>query len=272
MVELVYLVAAADGAHRLQIAELSRHLDVLVTELSEVPRGALTLVAAASGLELRPCPLAHGLRVEFTAGRLQARRGHLSRSQPLVRALGRDPRSVLDATAGWGQDAFLLACLGYSVVSLERSRVVHALLEDGRSRALEDPRLATIVGERLRFEHGDARAWIEQSQSSVDAIYLDPMFPPKRKRSALPSKEVQLLRRLVGDDPDSVQLAGLARARCEDRLVVKRPHHAAPLLPAPTVTYSGKLVRYDVYRRFRQSPSSPESGAICEPTERESQP
>ena len=80
-----------------------------------------------------------------------------------------------------------------------------------------------------------------------DVVYIDPMYPPRRKQSALPKKEPRLLRALVGDDPDAADLARVALQVAARRVVVKRPGHAEPLLPDPDLAYKGKLVRYDVY-------------------------
>ncbi|HSD97968.1 MAG TPA: class I SAM-dependent methyltransferase, partial [Sulfuricaulis sp.] len=80
-----------------------------------------------------------------------------------------------------------------------------------------------------------------------EVIYLDPMFPPKRKKSAAVKKEMRLLRDLVGDDPDAKELLEISRHVALDRVVVKRPDHAPPLAPDPSMSLAGKLVRYDVY-------------------------
>ncbi len=49
----------------------------------------------------------------------------------------RDGLSVLDATAGLGRDAFVLADLGCKVQLCERNALIHTLLADGLTRALE---------------------------------------------------------------------------------------------------------------------------------------
>lgn len=253
--EAVYLACGTDmESPPLNLIRLAADLALELTPLRAVPAGALTLVAGRQGLELRPSPTERGLRVDFPTELGPGNRGHRNRNQPLTRALGRPRGWVLDATTGWGQDAFLLASLGYQVIGLERSRVVYALLEDGYQRAMHEPGFANTLGSRLRFEWSEARSWLERTASSFEVIYLDPMFPPKRKRSALPGKEVQLLRRLVGHDVDAASLAEFARERCEDRLVVKRPTYAEALLPAPMAQYGGKLIRYDVYRRLPSAP------------------
>jgi 16S rRNA (guanine1516-N2)-methyltransferase len=154
---------------------------------------------------------------------------------------------VLDATAGLGHDAALLACMGYQVTAVERSPIIAALLKDGLARALADERYREALGGRLRVIVGEAREILGGLDEAPDAIYLDPMFPPKRKASALAKKGVRLLRRVVGDDEDASELFEAAVARSVPRLVVKRPTSAPPLRPGPVASFTGKLARYDVY-------------------------
>ncbi len=169
-----------------------------------------------------------------------------SRRQPLARALGKAAYSVIDATAGLGQDAVRMAAWGHEVLALERSPVIAALLEDGLRRASRDARLAALLDGRLRVQCMDAREMLEQ-EPPADVVYLDPMFPEKRRRSALARKEMRFLRALVGEDEDAVELVALARRRARRRVVVKRPSHAGPLAGKPDFSQGGKLVRYDVY-------------------------
>ncbi|HRP63977.1 MAG TPA: class I SAM-dependent methyltransferase [Phycisphaerales bacterium] len=168
------------------------------------------------------------------------------RKQPLARAAGARTKTIIDATAGLGQDAFLLACLGYRVLAIERSPIVFALLEDGIRRAREDTRLSGAMGDRLTIMQGDAQQLIPQLDRA-DAIYIDPMFPPKRNVSALPRKEIQALRAAVGDDPDAANLLETALRHAIRRVIVKRPDHAPPLREGATTSHERKLVRYDVW-------------------------
>jgi 16S rRNA (guanine1516-N2)-methyltransferase len=185
---------------------------------------------------------------------LQSRAGDRSRRQPLARALGKGNRSVVDATAGLGQDAFRMAVLGYDVLALERSPVLAALLNDALGRAAADGNLAHGSGGQLRVECADARTALEQL--SPDIIFLDPMFPEKRRRSALARKEMRMLRALVGEDEDAVELLTIARRRARRRVVVKRPSHAGPLAGTPDFSQDGKLVRYDVYLCRNDGPTA----------------
>lgn len=176
-------------------------------------------------------------------------RGHLSRRQPLARALGRKLVSVVDATAGFGGDTALLACLGYQVTAIERCPLLVALLQDGLRRAAADPRSSAIAA-RIKVVGGDACEQLPRIDPPPEAVYLDPMFPPKQKKSALARKEVRLVRRIVGDDADAASLLAVARRCAARRVIVKRPLWPGadePLAADPAASHGGKLVRYDVY-------------------------
>ena len=186
------------------------------------------------------------LCISFSAQDVRPYGPNLTKRQPLARALGKKNKSVIDGTAGLGQDAFLIAAMGYHVTAVERSPLLAALLVDAVERADRDPRLSKALGGRLGVVVGDARDQIPL-QAAPDVIYLDPMFPPKRRKSTLPKRELVLLRALVGEDPDADQLMAVAQRHAKNRVVVKRPHYAPPLTPTPDFTQAGKLVRYDVY-------------------------
>ena len=150
---------------------------------------------------------------------------------------------MLDATAGLGYDSFLIAATGRTVVAVERREPVFRLLADAHRRAKGDARLAVIAG-RITVFHGDARERIAERSDLPEAIYLDPMFPPKRRAAALPPKEMQVVRALVGDDPDGEELLAAARASGA-RVVFKRPRHAAE---GPCdFAIGGKLARFEVF-------------------------
>lgn len=205
-------------------------------------------------LELRFAGQRGGVRPNFQ-GPSSPSAGHLDPKQPLLRAVGGRERRVFDATAGFGEDAFLLATFGHEVVLCERSPVLVALLREGLERAVREatqdtPRWDLL--ERLSVTQGDAREILPEISPPPDVVYLDPMFPPKRKRSALPRKEMQILRHLVGADLDAAETLATARQHCSERVVVKRPTHCNPLAPNPQSQKSGKLIRYDVYPALRR--------------------
>ncbi|MCA1804107.1 MAG: class I SAM-dependent methyltransferase [Xanthomonadaceae bacterium] len=174
------------------------------------------------------------------------------RGQPLARAVGLKAGAtptVLDATAGFGRDAFVLACLGCRVTLLERHPAVAALLQDGLRRACADAEIGEWVRERMRVVHGDALQWLAglSGTEHPEVVYLDPMYPERRKPS-LVKKEMRALQELLGKDPAAGALLPAALAAARQRVVVKRPMGAAALnQQPPTMSIKGKQHRYDVY-------------------------
>lgn len=158
------------------------------------------------------------------------------------RALGRGVQQVFDATAGLGGDAALFASRGLQVVAFERNAAVFALLEDALKRAQERVPEPTA---RIALHYGDARTALGRLPP-MEVVYIDAMFPHKRKRSAATRKELRMLQDLVGRDDDVADLLQAARAAALKRVVVKRADDTPAVAP-PDVSYRGTTVRYDVY-------------------------
>ena len=176
------------------------------------------------------------------------RRRAVQRNQGLLKACNtrrRDIRSVLDLTAGWGRDSFLLAASGHQVTLVEQQPLIAAcidfLLQIARADDPDSP------CHRMRLLTGDGRA-VLQSGETADCLYLDPMFPP-HKSGARPGKELQLLQQLTANR----NVEGLFRhalAADTRRVVVKRPLHAPPLAgEPPDLNHREKTVRFDIYLR-----------------------
>ncbi len=178
------------------------------------------------------------------------------RKESLAKAIGLSPRDdpvIVDATAGLGRDSFILATLGFRIILLERSAIVHALLRDALRRASLDAQqhsLLVPVINRMNLIHADALTWLSATHLHPDVVYLDPMFP-KRKKSASVKKEMVILQDLLGNDEDSATLFNLALACTKQRVVVKRPRLANVISTACLPTYSiiGQSSRFDVYLR-----------------------
>jgi 16S rRNA (guanine1516-N2)-methyltransferase len=190
------------------------------------------------------------LRLDFVGGAVgHRRRFGGGRGQPLPRAAGFTggvTPSIIDATAGLGRDAFLLASMGAQVTLIERSPQVHALLADAHARAAEaDDGTADVVS-RMTLVQGDARRLL--ADMSADVVIVDPMHP-ERSKSALVKQEMRLLRGLVGPDTDALELMQAALACARKRVVLKWPLRADPMpgLKAPSHQILSKTLRYDVF-------------------------
>ena len=213
------------------------------------------------------------VRIDFLAGKKAHRRQFGGgANQPLARAMGKlDDRlpTILDATAGLGGDSFVLASCGFHVTMLERDPLVASLLQDAHIRAqfindfdtkLSHLELTKITG-RLTFIAADSIEYLTQlAQTSkpveshyqthkIDTIYLDPMYPEKKKNAAT-KKEMALLQQKVGPDLDSDQLLEAALKVANYRVVVKRPKNAPAInhpTYQPTTSIKSPNTRYDIY-------------------------
>lgn len=195
------------------------------------------------------------IAVDFVAGANHHRRLHGGgRGQSVAKAVGLKSGNiiptVLDCTAGLARDAFVLASLGCKMQLCERSSIVHILLQDGLARAShsDDAQLQEIVG-RMQLLLLDAHAYMAAmtDDAKPDVVYLDPMFPEKRKSAAV-KKDMAAFHTLVGADEDADALLPLALQTARYRVVVKRPRHAPHLdNRKPGLMLEGDSTRFDIY-------------------------
>ncbi len=180
---------------------------------------------------------------EFSAEFLSKRKSE-GKKQGLVRACKPSPGlKIIDATAGWGRDSAILAAFGAEVLMIERHPVMASLLGDALLRRNESDRDKL----HMMLHAGDAYSYLSSlaKQDYPDIIYIDPMHP-ERSKSALVKKEMQALQQIIGTDEDALELIRLAISRTKQKVVVKWPQKAKPLLPA-NAAVEGKTVRFDIY-------------------------
>lgn len=247
-------VEAAEGMAAERAAEVAQQLNVPV--LSGMTSGpGVKLIVASGGLSLGFMDKSRGkpFVVDFLTAAWKSRfQQGLSRNHIFRRALGvhDEPLKVLDATAGFGQDAVLAASLNCAVTAVERSPVVAALLKDGIERAVREDEWMRAKLMDFAIHTVDSVEFLSKLKPALapDVIYLDPMFE-KPKKSAKSPKEMQLLQELL-DPPkagDEVQLFEAALAAAKRRVVVKRPLKARAVKSSPAHSYKGQSIRYDVY-------------------------
>lgn len=185
------------------------------------------------------------LNVDFLQGALAHRQRQHLRGEAIARAVGIKGNyrpTVVDATAGLGRDAFILASLGCDVKLIEQHPIIAALLQDGLQR------LQTQQTLPMHFLVGNALIVLPTLKEKPDVIYLDPMFPP-RPNSALVKKNMQILQMLCHIQPaNEAELLTAALQVATKRVVVKRPVYAAPLNElTPDFVIKTKAQRFDVY-------------------------
>lgn len=239
-----------------QALTLARSLNLpFQTEDEWRPKSPLLLFVSENGIDLRQYepkkaqrPLIH---IDFVHGANGYRfRHNRTIHQPLAKAVGVKPGfrpDILDGTAGLGGDGFVLACLGCRVTLVERSPIIGVLLQDGLHRAEKKEDYRSIIRDKITLVVEDSNLHMTRLTRRPHTIYLDPMYP-HRKKSALNKIEMRLLRQLVGNDLDSSILLQTALRTASNRVVVKRPKGAPTIdVTGPTYTLTMKNSRFDVY-------------------------
>jgi 16S rRNA (guanine1516-N2)-methyltransferase len=249
------ILAKAPYLHPLA-QQLATKLDLPLLEPEDhFEKGAIYLLYQTDGLHIVATTHQQPLRfhIDFGDGLYLRRQQTGGKDQGLAKAVGIKQNylpTVLDATAGFARDSFTLASLGCQVTLLERSPVLAAMLEDAIERASYDHQIASIIA-RMQLHTMDAQAYLinvtTNKYPAPDAIYLDPMFP-ERKKKAQVKKEMQILHQLLGSDDQTPYPLELALAIAKQRVVVKRPKQAEDLNnQQPSYRIVGKASRYDIY-------------------------
>ena len=190
------------------------------------------------------------LKCDFLQGAIRHRlRFGGGRGQHLPKAVGMkggQSPTIIDATAGLGRDAFLLASLGSQVTLIERSDIIHELLAAGMDVARQAGGQQKVIMDRMTLIHGDSITLLPHMQA--DVVLVDPMHPPRQK-SALVKAEMRAIRDIVGGDEDQQLLIETALAMATKRVVLKWPAKAAPLRGLRPASHQiiGKSIRYDVF-------------------------
>ncbi len=188
----------------------------------------------------------------LTAELVEARLKTKSPGQSLLaRACGAvaSHRNVFDPFAGFGLDGLALALRGCAVTLVELHPLVWLMLDEFAARlAATTPHLGAV-----EVVHGDGVMAL-QRHSGFDVVYLDPLFPARRKQ-ALPNRGMQHLQALAsshaaGTPPELEELIAKA-LRVAPRVVLKRRRRDALTL-TPSFQISGRTIRFDVYQDDRR--------------------
>ena len=133
---------------------------------------------------------------------------------PFVRALG-PCTSIVDCTLGLANDALHAAVsLRCSVLGVEASPVIHALLEEGLPRLWA----SHAAGRQIQLHHGDSLDVLRGlGDRSHDVVFLDPMM--SRPRKCAPSFAV--MRTFAVPEGPSAELLQQAARVARARVVVK---------------------------------------------------
>ena len=176
---------------------------------------------------------------------------------------------VIDATAGFGHDSLILGSTGAQVIMLEQQPLMALLLLAEQERMSAQPNWQKLMS-RLQIIHTDALSYftsvetgsVENKQSTIDVVYLDPMFPEdsyqdsKTGKGAKVGKHMQALHQLARPptQDEERQLLNSAKAvvrqsaQDQGRVIVKRPQFAPLLADEPvSESWHNEAVRFDGY-------------------------
>lgn len=187
------------------------------------------------------------IQINFNQGKNYYRQHYAGgKNQLIAKAIGISQGlypKVLDATAGYGSDAYVLASFGCTVTMVENHPVMAALLAQALEMSNDNP-----VISRLHLQYMDSINFLEKIDAKeYDVIYLDPMFPEKTGAAKV-KKNMQILHQLVGKPKNEEHLLRNAISKAHYRVVVKRPN-SAPFLAnlSPQHQLSSKKQRFDIY-------------------------
>ena len=171
------------------------------------------------------------------------------RGQNLAKAVGmkfNKNRTVVDATAGLGYDAFILASLGANVTLIERSEIIYDLLGKALTEAKSFGGEVSNIVKRMDLIYGDSKDILPKLQPEV--ILIDTMYK-ERKKSALVKNNMRLVREIVGPDLDYLELIHVALNQARNRVVIKLPRYSDENNNYKPYSHQilGKSIRYDVH-------------------------
>lgn len=226
--------------------QLANRLNVeLMQDWSDVKQADLVLRLDSDGIALVSDKMV--LRGDFVQMLPRIKAGNLQK-ELLVRASKMKGTSsnltAIDATAGLGEDALLLAAAGFSVRLYEYDSVIALLLQDALNRAAIVPELTDIVGRMKLFQENSIFS-LQNLVEQPDLVLLDPMFPARHK-SALIKKKFQLLQQLECPCTDESALIHAAIAAEPRKVVIKRPLKGSYLAGyKPDYSLKSKVIRFD---------------------------
>ena len=147
--------------------------------------------------------------------------------------------AILDCTAGFGRDSFLLDSMGHDVTMIENSPIVAMLLKNALRRS-------NNINIKLFF--GNAYDYMKHSNEKYDYIYIDFMFE-KLKNKSLSSKNDEALKMISFNDNDKNKIIQLAQTVSNKKVIVKEPRNTASDILKPNYIIKTKLLKYNIYLR-----------------------
>ena len=146
--------------------------------------------------------------------------------------------TLLDCTAGYGRDGYILRSMGFNVTMIENSPIISLLLND----ALKKLKLSDFI-----MYHGNSYDYLSHSEKYYDYIYIDFMFN-KLKKNSLSSKNDETLKLISFQENDKNNIIRLAIKKSNSRVVVKEPKNSLSNILKPEYTIKTKLLNFNIYK------------------------
>ncbi|MBT7322542.1 MAG: class I SAM-dependent methyltransferase [Gammaproteobacteria bacterium] len=146
--------------------------------------------------------------------------------------------TILDCTAGYGRDSYILRSMGYDITMIENSPVMSLLLNSA---------LKKLELSNFSMYHGNSYDYLKHSENHYEYIYIDFMFD-KLKESSLSSKNDETLKLISFQDSNKNNLIKLAIKKSKGRVIVKEPKHSLSNILKPDYIIKTKLLNFNVYR------------------------
>lgn len=236
--------------------KFAKHQQLDCSALNEVT-SPLSLNFTPDYIELLDTEKNTSIHVDFLSGSVAHRHQFGGgKGQAIAKAMGlktaKTKPSVLDATAGLARDAYVIATLGCPITMVEQSPIIAKLVTDGIDRACFDDNFKLIMDTGFTIIQQNCIDYLQTVTKIPDVIYLDPMYPD-RKKSALVKKNMQILQKLLGVDQNAKKLLDVALQYAKNRVVVKRPRGEKSISTRiPDTAIESKQTRYDIYFTFKK--------------------
>lgn len=247
------LVQKIDELTDLQLSYLQKELFLEVTDTAPINESPYFIFDDQLRLFVDNLDHIKPLTLDFLSEKFKSIiKTGIKNKNPLFKALGISSKKsvfVLDAMAGLGKDGILMAAGGAKVLSWEVSEWVYPLLLDARRRLIEGKTSILKRNDLWELKQGDSFEFYKKNSDQIkkfDVVYLDPMYPQKKK-TALSQSGMQFLQQVGYNCPSrALEYAQWVRSR-NVKLVVKRPRQAEPIIEPTSRFVESKMVRYDIY-------------------------
>ncbi|WP_343183533.1 class I SAM-dependent methyltransferase [Buchnera aphidicola] len=188
------------------------------------------------------------LSINFLSGTYNFRRKYNKNKELIIKAMRikyKKNITIIDSTAGFGKDSFVLASFGFKVYMIEKNIIIYKLLKDGIKRASKDNKIGKWIKKNMILFNSDSLNFFKKKIIIPDIIYIDPMFNKKKSK---PKKDMFLLRQLLKNKNNEKKLLIPAIKLAKKKVVVKRYLNQKYLnKKKPNNILYGKKYRFDIY-------------------------